>query len=170
MKFQKTGFTLIELLVAIAVLGLLASIALVSLNNSRDKARYAAAQEEMRQFLQMAVYAQSETGQTLMQITGDGFNDRNCRNRDIRNIPSADQCYIDWINWLTIIGNTTSGVFSGIVKMDKDPWGSPYGFDANEKEWSPLDCRVDTISSAGPDGFLYTADDAINYIPHIQCP
>lgn len=168
---KKNGFTLIELLVVISVIGLLASIILVSLKNVREKAHYAKAQAELEQFIKTAIIAQGESAKRLQDITGSGCSDCICRDRDIRNIPTSDSCYIQWINALTTIQNATNGTVSGLDRMTRDPWGSPYGLDENEKEFGPADCRKDTIRSAGPDGFLFTGDDQSYEILHSgPCP
>jgi len=169
---QKSGFTLIELLVVISIIGLLSSIVLVSLNSARVKARYAKAQAELDQFIKTAIIAQGESGKRLQGIiTGSGCSDCVCRGADIRNISETSSCYAQWVNALTKIQNATAGTVSGIDRMTRDPWGSPYGLDENEKESGPTDCRMDTIRSAGSDGVLYTGDDQGYVIPHSSsCP
>ena len=48
-KGKNFGFTLIELLVVVAIIGVLASVVLVSLNSARDKARYARVISDLKQ-------------------------------------------------------------------------------------------------------------------------
>ncbi len=49
-KIKEDGFTLIELLVVISIIGLLASVVLVSLNGARAKARNVRRNQDIRQF------------------------------------------------------------------------------------------------------------------------
>lgn len=56
------GFTLIELLVVISIIGLLASIVFVSLNNSRGKAANAAVASQLVQMRTQAEVLLSDTG------------------------------------------------------------------------------------------------------------
>lgn len=62
MRFQKHGFTLIELLIVITVIGILATISIVSYFGSISRAEYAHAQTDMRHISDAIVVYRSQNG------------------------------------------------------------------------------------------------------------
>jgi len=56
------GFTLIELLVVVAIIGLLSSIVMASLNSARGKAKDAAIKEEVSQFTNLLALEYNDNG------------------------------------------------------------------------------------------------------------
>ena len=177
MRFEHTyrrGFTLIELLVVISIISLLSSVVFASVNSARTKARYAKAQAELNEFVKAAVIAQGESGKRLQDITGNACSYCVCTG-DLRN--SSGACYTNWINALTTIQGATGGAISGLERMTRDPWGSPYTLDENEREFGATDCRLDTVRSVGPNGLQEdgsctgAGDDICYFIPPSRpCP
>jgi len=64
MKTQK-GFTLIELLVVIAIIGLLSTLAVISLNSARSKARDAQRVSDVRQLASLIEFERDGVGTAL---------------------------------------------------------------------------------------------------------
>lgn len=160
---QNKGFTLIELLVVISIIGILASIVIVSLDDARTKARYVRAAKEMQQFHVAVMQATGEAGSVpLMSITGNGCSLCQCSTgADLRNISSGSQCHQRWLTSLNNIISASRGLAEGLEGMERDPWGSPYLLDENEGEQSGNYCRIDHIRSAGRDGIRNTSDDYV---------
>ncbi len=61
-NFKNRGFTLIELLVVVAIIGLLSSIAMTSLNSARYKAKDAAVKQGVREFQKLLEMEYNDTG------------------------------------------------------------------------------------------------------------
>ena len=73
MNFTKKGFTLIELLVVVAIIGILASIVLVSLNSARAKGRDASAKGSMSSLRAAAeIWYDDHNGSYAGFCLGDG--------------------------------------------------------------------------------------------------
>jgi len=75
MKNNKKGFTLIELLVVIAIIGLLSTLAVVSLNSARVKARNARRMSDLKQIstAMELYYADNEAYPTTVGACANGI-------------------------------------------------------------------------------------------------
>jgi len=145
------GFTLIELLVVISVIGLLASMILVSLNSAREKSRVAAAAMTQRQ-LQKAVELYLDQMGFYPPDTGRGWDpgfakplpynldtgaDCNVNSGDC---PACGHCPTDWItqaqaNW--------RGPYMGT--WPSTPWGGKYDYN----HWAAVTDRYGCLVPAG---------------------
>ena len=114
-KLHTRGFTLIELLVVISIIGMLSSVVLVSLNQTREKARRTGIVQQMRSLVNAAEtyrldhgdYGTSVAG--FCNTAGSMFDDLSLRPvvQDMLNKISSQQgiaCYV--INKLETINQT----------------------------------------------------------------
>ncbi|OHB15230.1 MAG: hypothetical protein A2431_01885 [Candidatus Zambryskibacteria bacterium RIFOXYC1_FULL_39_10] len=108
MPFFSAGFTLIELLIVIAIIGVLSSIVMANLNNSRNRAKDAAVKLAMGQMANLMALEYSATG---------------------------SYCNLQY-GWITAGGGTCDTVFSGSYVNEARAICKSIFNNAGENGWS----------------------------------
>ncbi len=142
---KRWGFTIVELLLVITIIGILATIVLVSYSGSQDKARQSKIQNDLSQLNDAIRVARTQQNKTLYDITGSTSTAWPCTQKasgtDLAALAKTDSCWVAYISALSAI-STASGVnVNGLV----DPWNRPYFIDENENESGSGSCTKDVI-------------------------
>ena len=122
----------------IAIISLLSSVVLASLNSARNKAKYARAQTEMDQLRKAMLMYKIDRGE--LPPPGDLCSACN-------NPPNS--------SWAAVIDALVGGGYFS-QRIDKDPWGNYYGYDDNDCNSNP---GQSDLFTAGADKKSWTADD-----------
>lgn len=170
---KNNGFTLLELLMVIAIIGILASVILASLNSARDKGRIANAQSEIGTIRSALALLRTDTGlypnaaSTFCRIDPGANNEVDLNDPD-----------------MGLVGND-AGTFSQwdgpYIVEAVDPWGNSYYLDEDYQCLAATvgcqgitdvnsDSGSSVIVSCGPNGELdtgacaYDADNIVYYL------
>lgn len=153
------GFTLIELLVVISIIGLLASIVVVSLSISRDKAKVVRVQADLNQLHTALTFLELDTNQLPSHLP-----------------PSP--CVQDpeiYLDESSAGIQATDGSFPGwngpyMSSVPEDPWGNRYIFDPDftcsgaVTGCEGISSTVRAIHSGGPNQSGINVYDADNIV------
>jgi len=150
-----------ELLISVAIISLLSSIVLASIQGVRKNARYTTAQQEMNQMRDVIIRAQGNAANSLKTITNDGCTD--CPHRNDGTTEGAINALRESMIKIYKAANVdTSTLNEGFLT---DPWGNAYGLDENENPKGSSCNRPDTLASYGPDHARGGGDDIRMELP-----
>ncbi len=159
------GFSLVEILITISIIGILSSIVLTNLTDSRERAKIAKAQLELRGIRNAVLLLSSDTqlwpGGLALDLVGCGAS-----NNEIGDL-STDEA--------GIVGNdgTFDPNWNGpyMESIPVDPWGRNYFFDTDyqieDTSWTAV------LGSLGPNGGAindYDSDNIITILASSTCP
>ena len=163
-KKSGAGFTLIEVLVVIALIGVLATLIMVSLNTSRERAKIAKAQTEISQIYMAIFLLEDDSAQWPGHKTP---YKKQCispgnQNNEICVYPPDNCDYGLNDEESGITKNDSANPYPHwrgpyyMPEVPKDPWGNEYFLDTDYYIGGA--CRV-VIGSAGPNGISNIKND-----------
>lgn len=166
-KLDKLGFTLIEILVVIGIIGLLSSMTVIAVNNAREKAKIAKAQQDIDVIYGAIGQLMVDTGewpghQTPDEVNSGASNEIWDLTTQASGITQTDGLYFNW-----------GGAY--MLSIPLDPWGNNYFFDTdyrinsdNEPCNGGSNCsNAVVVGSFGANGVgqnQYDSDDVIKIV------